>query len=160
MDKLLHSTLNYGCNYLSMLGLTLNHVSERGRRWYRSTWLKGEWYRTITKHNTERIMYMILGINCVDLILTYWGRYKMADISQTILSNVFSATNTLEFRLKFHWSLFPWVKKITALFQIMAWRHPSNKPLSESMLVTLPIIIHICVTRSQWLKNIFTTTFH
>ena len=34
-----------------------------------------------------------------------------------------------------------------ALVQIMAWRRPGDKPLSESMLVRLPT--HICVTRPQ-----------
>ena len=38
-----------------------------------------------------------------------------------------------------------------ALVQIMAWRRPGDKPLSESMLVRLPT--HICVTRPQWVKK-------
>ena len=38
--------------------------------------------------------------------LTHWGRDKMADISQTTLSNPFSLMKIFEFRLKFHWSLF------------------------------------------------------
>ena len=37
-----------------------------------------------------------------------------------------------------------------ALVQIMAWRRPGDKPLSESMLVRLPT--HICVTRPQWVN--------
>ena len=36
---------------------------------------------------------------------------------------------------------------IPALLQIMAWRRPGNKPLSEPMLVSL--LTHICVTRPQ-----------
>ena len=32
MDKWFQTTLHYGRNYLSMLGLKLNHVSKRGRR--------------------------------------------------------------------------------------------------------------------------------
>ena len=32
MDKQFHPTLYNGCNYLSMLGLKLNHVSKRGHR--------------------------------------------------------------------------------------------------------------------------------
>ena len=39
--------------------------------------------------------------------LTHWGRDKMAAIFQTTVSNGFSWTKMLEFRLKFHWSLFP-----------------------------------------------------
>ena len=42
------------------------------------------------------------------------------------------------------------VDNIPALGQIMAWRRPGNKPLSEPMMVSLPM--HICVTRPQWLK--------
>ena len=38
--------------------------------------------------------------------LTHWGRHKMDAISQTTLSNAFSWTNMIEFRFKFHWSLF------------------------------------------------------
>ena len=35
-----------------------------------------------------------------------------------------------------------------ALVQIMAWRRPGDKPLSEPMMVSLPT--NICVTRPQW----------
>ena len=38
-----------------------------------------------------------------------------------------------------------------ALFQIMAWRRPGDKPLSETMMVNL--LTHICVTRPQWVKS-------
>ena len=38
-----------------------------------------------------------------------------------------------------------------ALFQIMAWRRPGDKPLFEPMMVSLPT--HICVTRPQWVKH-------
>ena len=38
--------------------------------------------------------------------LTHWGRDKMADISQTTLSNVFSLMKLFEFQLTFHWNLF------------------------------------------------------
>ena len=39
---------------------------------------------------------------------------------------------------------------IPPLFQIMAWRRPGDKPLSETMMVRLPT--HLCVTRPQWVK--------
>ena len=39
---------------------------------------------------------------------------------------------------------------IPALAQIIAWRRPGDKPLSESMLVRIPR--HICVTRPQWVN--------
>ena len=43
-------------------------------------------------------------------------------------------------------------KNIPTLVQIMAWRRPGDKPLSEPMMVRLPT--HICVIRSQWVKTI------
>ena len=46
------------------------------------------------------------------------------------------------------------INNIPALVQIMAWRRPGDKPLSEPMMVRLPT--HICVTRPQWVK--LTTT--
>ena len=42
------------------------------------------------------------------------------------------------------------INNIPSLVQIMAWRRPGDKPLSESMVVSLPT--HICVTRPQWVK--------
>ena len=43
------------------------------------------------------------------------------------------------------------IDNIPALVQIMAWRRPGDKLLSEPMMVILPT--HICVTRPQWFKN-------
>ena len=40
---------------------------------------------------------------------------------------------------------------IPALVQIMAWRRPGDKPLSEPMMVSL--LTHICVTRPQWVNS-------
>ena len=39
------------------------------------------------------------------------------------------------------------INKIPALVQIMAWRRPGDKPLSEPMAVIL--LMHICVTCPQ-----------
>ena len=40
------------------------------------------------------------------------------------------------------------INNIPALVQIMAWRRPGDKPLSETMVVS--VLTHICVTRPQW----------
>ena len=45
-------------------------------------------------------------LNIVLLLLTHWGRTKMAAIFQTTFSRAFSSMKMLDFRLKFHWSLF------------------------------------------------------
>ena len=39
----------------------------------------------------------------------------------------------------------------TTLVQIMAWRRPDDKPLSEPMMVSL--LTYICLTRPQWVNN-------
>ena len=43
------------------------------------------------------------------------------------------------------------INNIPALVQIIAWRRPGDKPLSEPVMVNLPT--HICVTRPQWVKQ-------
>ena len=43
------------------------------------------------------------------------------------------------------------INYIPALVQIMAWRWPDDKPLSETMMVRL--LMHICVTRPKWVNT-------
>ena len=43
------------------------------------------------------------------------------------------------------------IYNIPAFVQIMAWRRPSDKPLSETMMDNLPT--HICVSRPQWVNK-------
>ena len=71
------------------------------------------------------------------VMLTHWDRERMVAISQTSFSNAFSWMKIYEFRLKFHWSLFPRV-------QLTIFQHW----FSEPMMVRLPT--HICVTQPQW----------
>ena len=42
------------------------------------------------------------------------------------------------------------INNIPSLVQVMAWRRPGDKPLSEPMMVSLTT--HICVTRPQWVN--------
>ena len=44
------------------------------------------------------------------------------------------------------------INNIPTLVQVMAWHRPGDKPLSEPMMVRLPM--HICVTRPQWVKEV------
>ena len=50
------------------------------------------------------------------------------------------------------------INNIPALVQIMAWRRPGDKPLSEPMRVSL--LSHICVTRPRWVKHCFFVVFY
>ena len=50
------------------------------------------------------------------------------------------------------------INNIPALVQIMAWRRPGDKPLSEPMMVSL--LTHICITRPQWINMFQKSYFH
>ena len=83
--------------------------------------------------------------------LTHWGRDKMAAILQMTFQMHFlewkcmhSIENSLKFVPKSP------INNVPALFQIMACCRPGDKPLSETMMVRLPM--HICVTQPQWLN--------
>ena len=71
----------------------------------------------------------------------------MDAISQTTFLTVFSGI-PIEISLKFV-PKNP-INNIPALVEIMAWRRPGDKPLSEPMMVKL--LTHICVTRPQWIN--------
>ena len=58
--------------------------------------------------------------------------------------------------MNFDWNSLKFVPKglinnIPILDQILSWRRPGNKPLSEPIMFSL--LTHICVTRSQWVKQ-------
>ena len=54
----------------------------------------------------------------------------------------------ISIRISLKFVLYGPIYYIPALVQIMAWRRPGDKPLSEPMMVWLPT--HICVTRPQY----------
>ena len=105
---------------------------------------------------TLEIQWHCAGFCSVELYfhsLTHWGRDKVATTSQTIFWNAFSWMKMCEFFRKIPLKFVPMgpINNIRALVQIMAWRRPGDKPLSEPMLVFLPT--HTCVTRPQWVNN-------
>ena len=73
------------------------------------------------------------------------GRYYTDDIFKWIF-----LIRMYGFRLKFHWNLI-------LVDQAMLWRRPSDKPLSELMMIRL--LTHICIARPQWVKYIYTHTY-
>ena len=85
---------------------------------------------------------------CVNTLrLRQYGRYFPDDIFKRICLNE-NVSISLKISLKF----VPKVQfnNIPALLQIMVWRRPGDKPLSEPMVVSL--LTHICVTRPQWVN--------
>ena len=92
-------------------------------------------YRIEWSSATEKIQYIISSAMVTKLVkrltaagyhkervfknyLTNWGRDEIDAILQTTFWSAFSWLKMFEFRLKFHWSLFP-INNITALVQIM-----------------------------------------
>ena len=71
-----------------------------------------------------------------------------ADIVKCIFLNE-NAWISLKILLKFVHKV--WIN-ILALVQIMAWRRPGDKLLSEPMMVNL--LTHICVTQPQWVNTL------
>ena len=106
---------------------TFNHISERLRNlWYFSIWYSV--FNTLRprqnyNHFTDDIF------KCILLNENVWISLK---ISLTFVTKVR-------------------INNITALVQIIAWRRPGGKPLSEPMMVTL--LTHVCVTWPHWVNN-------
>ena len=79
------------------------------------------------------------------------GHHFADDVFKYIFLNE-NAWILLQISLKF--ALKCLINNISSLVQIMAWRRPGDKPLSEQMMVSL--LTHICVVRPQWVKTIST----
>ena len=78
-------------------------------------------------------------------ILTHWGRDKWTPFRRRQFQMHF-----LKISLKFV-PKGP-INNVPAMVQIMAWRRPGGRPLSEPVVVTLPT--HICIVRPQWVNGI------
>ena len=101
----------------------------------------------------QKISHFVPTTSMCSTQLSHWGRDKMTTVSQTTFWNVCYWIKMYEFWLRIHWGMFlkGLINYISSLVQIMAWRCPGAKPLSEPMMVKLPN--HICVTRPQWVKQ-------
>ena len=88
---------------------------------------------------------------------THWGQDKIATIS--LIDDFFKCIllyENVRILLKTSWKfvLMVSINNIPVLLQIMAWRRPGDKPLSEPMMVNL--LTYICVIRLQWVNYILT----
>ena len=82
------------------------------------------------------------------------GRHFPDDIFKCIFLNE-NVSNSIKISLKFV-PKGP-INNSPSLIQIMDWRRPSNKPLSEPIMVNLPT--HICVTQPQWVNEDVSLTY-
>ena len=94
----------------------------------------------------------------VSLLSTLRPRQNGRHFADDTFNRIFVKEN-VRFSIKFSLKFVPKgpINNIPALVQIMAWRRPGNKPLSEPVMVSL--LTHICVSRLQWVnKHIETWT--
>ena len=90
-------------------------------------------------------------LQCIDAVLvinTLRPRQNGCHFPEDIFTCIFLSENVwilLKISLKFIPKV--WNNNIPVLVQILAWRRPGNKPLSEPMMISL--LMHICVTRPQ-----------
>ena len=84
----------------------------------------------------------------------------MNAIFQTTVSHAFSWMKMYEFFIKIPLKFVPRgsINNIPALVQIMAWRRPGTKPLSEPMMFNW--LTHICLTRPQWVNHDMPVVHH
>ena len=118
MNKQFHPILHNGCNYLSMLGFKLNHVSKRCSWWHHSKWLtrSGE----ISLHHS--VNSSPPGQN---------GRHFPDNIFKSIFINE-KYCILIQISLKFVPKGL--IDNKAVLVQLMAWCRTGEKPLTEPML--------------------------
>ena len=96
------------------------------------------------RRRNSRALVTVLQIFCINTLgLRQDGRHFAEDIFKCIFLNE-NIWISIKISLKFVAKV--WVNNIPVLVQIMAWRLPSDKPLSEAMVVSF--LTHICVTHT------------
>ena len=83
--------------------------------------------------------------------LTHWGWDEMRHFADDTFKRIFWTEN-VRISIKISLKFVPkgQINKISALVQMMAWRRPGDKPLSEPMMIRSPT--HIYVTWPQWVN--------
>ena len=103
-----------------------------------------------TKHNISSSLtsYGVFFVRIKEKINTLGPRQDGRHFPDNI-----SLNENVWISIKISSNFVPWgpIHNIPALVQIMAWRQPGDKPLSEPMMVSL--LTHICITRPQWVNN-------
>ena len=127
-----------------MLGLKLIHVSKRGHSCY---------VRVLSLWSTATQSYWrnsMDGLIFNSLRPSPNRRHFADDIFKCFFEN---ENEWISPRISLKFVPKVLINNIPALVQIMAWRRPGNKPLSEPMMVSL--LTHICVTRPQWVNTLW-----
>ena len=93
-------------------------------------------------------------VDFVVLVNTLRPRQNGRHFADNIFKCIFSNENVwIQIKISMEFVPKGPINNIPALVQIMAWRRPGDKSLSEPNMVRLTT--HICVTRPQWVKDQF-----
>ena len=141
---------------LTSLSLWVNFFSKIGHSWLWS----GNWVCTQSWCNICIMLRSLCRFCGVSLLMnspaisvnTLRPRQNSRHFADDIFKCIFLNENvwiSLKISLKFVPQV--QINNHPALIQIMAWRRPGDKPLSEPMMVSL--LTHICVTRPQWVNS-------
>ena len=111
----------------------------KNRLYFRGTGLQSSCLHTDTKHNSWQ------------QINTLRQRQICRHFADDIFKCIFLNEN-LWIPIKISLKFLPRgpINNVPSLVQIMAWRRPGDKPLSETILVKWSM--HTCFTRPQWVK--------
>ena len=98
--------------------------------------------------NGPQLRELFLQCSFVSIFNTLRPRQNGHHFVDDIFNRIFVNENVI-ISIKFSLKFVPKgpINNIPALVQIMAWRRPGNKPLSEAVMVSL--LTHICVPRPQ-----------
>ena len=96
----------------------------------------------------KEIDEVITGLLCFNTLRSRQNGHHFSDDILKWLSLNENLWITIKISLKF--VLRGPINNIPALVQIMAWRWPGDKPLSEPIMVSL--LTHICASRPQWIQ--------
>ena len=117
------------------------------------------WSQGISSHHIELLFSEHSSLSTRRAINSLRPRQNVRHFPDDILKCIFLNENisiAIEISLKFV-PKGP-ISNIVVLFQIMAWRRPGDKPLSEPMIIGLST--HICITRPQWVNSLITIPLH
>ena len=89
--------------------------------------------------------------NIFILTLSPDSTHKIKDLYEFHqVSMIFHGTSIVQLSLLVLYNYTSIIEAESTQTQIMAWRQPGDKPLSEPLMVNL--LTHICVTRPQWVN--------
>ena len=88
---------------------------------------------------------------CTIMFNTLWPRQNGRHFADNTFKRIFLKNVRISIKISLNFVQKSPINNKPALFQIMAWRRPGDKPLSEAIIVSL--LAHICVARPRWVNE-------